>query len=88
MYFVDPDFKMSYDLRNDQEANARSRMIRVDTQRTKDDDEASDHSKDCQLFGSSGMRWACMTGLALLGIGVGYSLGRDQYNHRKSNSLS
>lgn len=83
MYAVDQDFKMSYDLRNDQEASAR--MKRHDTATTgKVTDDQTSRTNDCYGFGSSGMRWACMTGLALLGVSVGFRLGRDQYDRHKS----
>lgn len=66
MLTVDPDFKTVYEMRNEQEQHAGRKKRRV---------EQADGQEVCTV----GMRWACMTALALLGAGIGYGLSRDQY---------
>lgn len=80
MHSVDPEFKMSYDIRNDQEASVRRHKRLTHAKDSGGESYSEGNEKPCDLMGSSGMRWACLTGLALLGVGVGYQLGRDQYD--------
>lgn len=87
MYSVDPEFKMSYDIRNDQEANVRRHKRVAHTRGDGDESHSRGNEKPCDLMGSNGMRWACLTGLALLGLGVGYQLGHDQYDKYKSTMV-
>lgn len=88
MHSVDPDFKMSYDIRNDQEAAVRRQRRDAPTPQTEQRAGQPTNAEEirdskCDLNGFNGMRWACLTGLALLGVGVGYQLGQDQFGNRK-----
>lgn len=74
MHTVDPEFKISYDLRNDQEAN----VVAKQHARTGRDAPALVEAT-CPMFGSDGMKWVSLAALALLGLGVGARLGGDQY---------
>lgn len=78
MYGVDPEFKMSYDLRNDQEVNAR---LQRQTRNTRETFKRSSMQEKnaCPIFSSQGLRWTTLVALALVGAGVGFQLGRDQY---------
>lgn len=77
---VDPAFKMSYELRRDQEAAARySRLTR-----DREYGGADDRDGDQQTPGHGSARLAFIVGLALLGLGTGFQLGRDQYGMYKT----
>ncbi|KAG8314658.1 hypothetical protein J6590_087496 [Homalodisca vitripennis] len=71
---IDPDFKLSYDLSTDREAFARSKRAAIIRQRDRRDQE-----EGCQ----SAVRWACMAGLALVGIGFGVQIFGEQYERYK-----
>lgn len=78
MHTVDTDFKMSYDLRNDQEAEVTAKRNARIKRATHAHETPADDA--CPMFGSNGIKVMCLAGLALLGFGVGLQLGIDQYN--------
>jgi len=76
MNIVDPDFLISYDLRQTQEAVARSKRHTNNMTST-----TATTSNEHDTGSSTGpIRLAIMALLAVLGIGTGFQLGRDQYN--------
>ena len=77
MYVVDPDFVMAYDSRNGQEMAARLRHQTGSTQNAMAP--LRETTGDCGEPQSKGVRFALMAVLAMLGVGVGFQLGRDQY---------
>lgn len=88
MYDIDSEFKMSYDQRNDQEIAARSRRQANNPYGRENISYSRSNSmseEDTSASESKGLRWAFMVGLAMLGIGTGYELGRDQYNMRSKS---
>lgn len=72
---------MSYDLRNDQEASVMARRHTRDAHRSVQMSETSvdDANASCPMFGPDGKRWMCLAGLGLIGLGVGFRLGKDQF---------
>lgn len=87
MHTVDPEFKMSYDIRNDQEANVVARRSSRQKRAVRADKPSADSAANtCPMFGADGVKWMCLTGLAFVGFGVGLQLGIDQYKRYKRSS--
>lgn len=87
MRSVDPEFKIAYDLRNDQEANVIAKRTMDGKKRTAGaGDRSVDKDNACPMFGADGVKWMCLAGLAILGLGVGVQLGVDQFGKSRSSA--
>lgn len=89
MQVVDPDFKMTYELRNSIESDIVSRAKRQANNGPAAPTVfslAADHENESQT-GMGAMRWALMAVVAALGLGTGFQLGRDQYNIHRANAV-
>lgn len=84
---MDPEFKIAYDLRNDQEANVIARRTMGDKKRTAGTgDRSVDKRNACPIFATDGIKWMCLAGLAILGLGVGVQLGVDQFGKSRPSA--